>query len=81
MPPVVDPTSLSERLARFNDLYAIRKAHAAELTRRWKAGEFDHLYGPWRARGALMKPPPKIYVEKPGKGGAKGAGQGRVGDV
>ena len=52
------------RLAMIDALEQNKAAHAA-LTARWKAGEFDHLYGKWRARGALVKPPPKQYVEPP----------------
>ena len=81
VPPVMDPSSLSERMERINELAAIQRAHAAKMTARWKAGEFDTLYGPYRARGVLLKPPPKTYVEGPSKAGAKGAGQGRAGDV
>ena len=81
VPPVKDPHSLSERMERINELAAIQRAHAARMTARWKAGEFDALYGPYRAKGVLLKPPPKAYVERPAKPGAKGAGQGRAGDV
>jgi hypothetical protein len=56
-------------------------AEAALTAARWKAGEFDHLYGPYRAKGIVMKAPPKTYVESPTNSGAKGAGQGRAGDV
>ena len=58
-----------------------RLAHRDEMTARWQAGEFDHLYGPYRAKGIVVEAPPKAYVELPEKGGAKGAGQGRAGDV
>ena len=34
------------------------------LTDRWKAGEFDHLYGKYSPRGVLKIPPKKQYVEK-----------------
>ena len=64
VPPVMDPHDLSERVERINQLAAIQRAHAASMTGRWKAGEFDQLYGPYTAKGVLMKPPPKIYVEK-----------------
>jgi hypothetical protein len=35
-----------------------------EMTERWRAGEFNHLYGPYAPKGVLMKAPPKIYVER-----------------
>lgn len=35
----------------------------AELTRRWKEGEFDALYGPWTPNGVMKHPPPRDYVE------------------
>ena len=81
VPPVMDPDSLSERMERINELAAVRRAQTAKMTARWKAGEFDALYGPYRARGVLLSPPPKTYVEGPSKRRAKGAGQGRAGDV
>ncbi|MDE2385556.1 MAG: hypothetical protein KGO53_13155 [Alphaproteobacteria bacterium] len=37
------------------------------LTQRWKAGEFDDLYGPWRARGVLMPPPQREFADLRGK--------------
>jgi hypothetical protein len=59
----------------------IRLAHHEKMVSRWKAGEFDQFYGPYAPKGALLKPPPKAYVELPAKRRAKGAGQGRAGDV
>ena len=53
------------RELRMQGILAHRKSQQQELQGRWKAGEFDELYGKWRARGALMKPPPKQYVEMP----------------
>ena len=70
VPPVMDPHDLTERMERINQLAEVQRAQAAEMTGRWKAGEFDQLYGPYRAKGVLMKPPPKIYVERPEKDGA-----------
>jgi hypothetical protein len=69
VPPVMDPDDLPERMERINQLAAIQTAHTAEMTERWKAGEFDHLYGPYRPKGVLMKPPPKIYVDAPERDG------------
>ena len=70
VPPVMDPDDLTERMERINQLAAIQRAHTAEMTERWKAGEFDQLYGPYRSRGVVLKPPPKIYVERPQLDGA-----------
>ena len=81
VPPVADEKSLAAPLKRCRDIIGIRLAHRDEMTERWQAGEFDHLYGPYRARGVLMEAPPKVYVERPANSGAKGAGQGRAGDV
>lgn len=39
------------------------QARDAELTRRWKEGEFDAIYGPWVPGGVLKHPPPRHYVE------------------
>jgi hypothetical protein len=42
-----------------------RKRHEARLMlARWKAGEFDAIYGKYSPRGMLMKPPPRNYVEE-----------------
>jgi hypothetical protein len=79
--PVMDPNSLTERMERINELAAIQRAHSAKMTARWKAGEFDQLYGPYKPKGVVLRPPPKTYVEKPAIRRAKGAGQGRAGDV
>ena len=51
------------------DKFAEAKERHDALVVRWKAGEFDALYGPWRARGVLMYPPEKQYVVMR-KGGA-----------
>jgi hypothetical protein len=63
VPPVMDPKSLTERAERISTLSAIRRAHDARMTARWKAGEFDGVYGPYKAKGVVLSPPPKIYVE------------------
>ena len=65
VPPVMDPHDLTERMERIAQLAAIRGAQAAAMTARWKAGEFDQIYGPYRPKGVLLKPPPKVYVEWP----------------
>ncbi len=79
LPDDVRPGDLPGQAKRLVEIYSIRLQRQMAMTERWQAGEFDHLYGPWRARGALLKPPPKIYVEGPAGGRAKGAGQGRAG--
>jgi hypothetical protein len=39
-----------------------RRAAHKQMVERWQAGEFDHLYGKYSARGVVLKPPPQIYV-------------------
>jgi hypothetical protein len=63
VPEVIDPTDLTERMERVAELAGIKRGYAADMTKRWKAGEFDALYGKYTARGVIKKPPPKIYVE------------------
>lgn len=63
VPPVIDPKSLSEKMERIAELAAIRRAHTARMTKQWKAGEFDGLYGKYVAKGVVLAPPPKVYVE------------------
>ncbi len=64
VPPVTDEKSLAAPLKHLSDILAIRLAHRDEMTARWRTGEFDHLYGPYRAGGIVMKAPPKTYVER-----------------
>jgi hypothetical protein len=33
-----------------------------ELTKRWKAGEFDALYGKFKPHGVLKQPPPRNFA-------------------
>jgi hypothetical protein len=70
VPPVADYGNLMARTKRLIDIASIRLMQKKEMTARWGAGEFDHLYGPYRPKGVLMKPPPKIYVESPERDGA-----------
>ena len=56
---------LDLREERVMAILAQRKLDAQEMQARWKAGEFDGLYGRYKAAGVLLKPPLKIYVEKP----------------
>jgi len=81
IPPAAGSDDLEGRKERIIRGKEIRYAYREKMTARWKAGEFDQLYGPYRAKGVLLKPPPKAYVERLAKRGAKGAGQGRAGDV
>jgi hypothetical protein len=52
------------------EITTVRQMQKTEMTERWQAGEFDHLYGPYAPKGVLMKAPPKIYVERPERDGA-----------
>ena len=63
VPPVLDAHDLEGRLERATYIAELRKEHHAEMTARWKASEFDHLYGKYASRGVVMKPPPRIYVD------------------
>ena len=65
VPPVADDGNLLARIKRLMDITTIRLMQKTEMTERWQAGEFDHLYGPYAPKGVLMKPPPKVYVESP----------------
>ena len=62
--------NLLAQTKRLMDITTIRLMQKTEMTERWKAGEFDHLYGPYAPKGVLMKAPPKIYVERPERNGA-----------
>ncbi len=63
-PPVVDPKKLSDRMERVNNLAAVKQAHARRMTEKWKQGELDELYGKYSAKGVVVAPPPKVYVEE-----------------
>ena len=63
VPEVKNPTHFEARGDRMITLLRIRADHASKLTARWKAGEFDALYGKYTAKGVIKKPPPKIYAE------------------
>ena len=56
-----DPGNLELRRERLVEQLEERKARHDALVARWKAGEFDALYGKWSARGVLMKPPMKEF--------------------
>ena len=62
--PVYPKNATKEvRELRMEGILAYRKSEQQEMQARWKAGEFDALYGKWRGRGVLMKPPPQDYIE------------------
>jgi hypothetical protein len=42
---------------------ASAEAAQARMMAKWKQGAFDHLYGPYDPKGAVMRPPPREYVE------------------
>ena len=37
----------------------------AGMTAGWRCVAVGGLYGKWRSRGVLMKPPPQEYIEQP----------------
>lgn len=43
---------------------ASSEAAQARMLAKWKQGAFDHLYGPYDPKGALMQPPPREYREE-----------------
>ena len=68
VPEVVGRYNFGDQMERINELAALRRDYTQDMTARWKAGAFDQLYGPYRAKGVLMLPPPRVYVEEgPGK--------------
>jgi hypothetical protein len=70
VPPVADYGNLLAQIKRLMDITTIRLMQKTEMTERWQAGEFDHLYGPYAPKGVRMNPPPKIYVERTERDGA-----------
>jgi hypothetical protein len=65
VPEVTDKDSLTERAERIAAFAEIRRSHDARMLAKWRAGEFDKRFGPWRRDGVVMKPPPRSYVEDP----------------
>ncbi len=60
-----DFRGIAERIAKIN---SIKLDYRQRMTERWKAGEFDHLYGKYRSHGVVLQPPPREYVEHDGHG-------------
>ena len=81
VPPVIDEADLSERMERIAALAHIRRAHDSYMLRLWKAGALDQAHGPFRARGVVLKPPLKRYVEGPAKKTKNRGGQAPDADV
>ena len=65
VPPLSKRPDEEERELYMLDMASIKKNYHAAMTARWKAGEFDDLFGAYKARGVLLKPPPKNYVQQP----------------
>ena len=51
------------KLAESDLLLAEAEARSAEMRERWRAGQFDDLYGTFRSRGVLKHPPDRPYAE------------------
>ena len=64
-PEVDDPDDIAARKERMLQIIEMRKQHFQQMTEKWKAGLFDHLYGRYAARGVVLHPPPKVYMEMP----------------
>jgi hypothetical protein len=60
--------SIYDALDRCDEKLDTLKEYTAEQTDRWKAGLFDHLYGPYKPRGVMKHPPPRVYVEEGSEG-------------
>ena len=65
VPPLSKRADEEEHELYVQDLTSIKQNYHAAMTARWKAGEFDGLFGAFKARGVMLKPPLKIYVEQP----------------
>ena len=63
LPGAADPKSIAGPIKRQLDLRLIRYACDERMMNLWEADAFDDLFGPYTAKGVLMKPPPKEYVE------------------
>jgi hypothetical protein len=64
--PALADWSLDEVTARREEtdvMLAEAQARQREMTRRWKAGEFDDLYGKYKSHGVLKHPPKRQYAE------------------
>ncbi len=60
--PLPDRNDLDLRREFLIEQIELRKAALQEMQARWKAGEFDQLYGKYKSHGVLLQPPPRIYV-------------------
>jgi hypothetical protein len=58
-----DDEELGFRQERMLNAIEQRRERFNAMTARWKAGEFDGLYGKYKTSGVVLKPPPQIYVE------------------
>ena len=65
VPPLSKRADEEERELYMFDITSIKKNYHAAMTARWKAGEFDGLFAPFKAGGVMLKPPPKNYVQQP----------------
>ena len=66
VPDDVEEWSMEEVTARREQsdlMLAEVQAKQRELTQRWKAGEFDALYGKFKPQGVLKHPPDRQYTE------------------
>ncbi len=66
VPEVDDDDDLNARVERIAALAQIRRAHDADMLGLWKAGALSHRFGPYKACGVVLKPPPRAYVDLPG---------------
>jgi hypothetical protein len=62
---VFDEDDLSARMERIAALAEIQRAHDRAMFSQWQTGGFDHVFGPYRRSGVVLKPPPRAYVELP----------------
>jgi hypothetical protein len=53
----------SGKMERISEMAQLRWDFDKEMTARWKAGEFDALYGKYSPKGVVLEPPVRAYVE------------------
>jgi hypothetical protein len=56
---------------RIAEARRIKADYARRMAERWKAGEFDHLYGKYKAHGVLIAPPVRAYLDERAPGPVK----------